>query len=134
MIWTRSSLRRLAFCAGRRPLLPFTKMGRAAYSHCSTTEVRCPHWAMRTAARDSVEAPRCASGKPAAPTPRAAGLPFSFYGGHRVTRERHVYDGRMVERVLLASPRGYCAGVERAVETVELALGHFGAPIYVRKQ
>jgi 4-hydroxy-3-methylbut-2-enyl diphosphate reductase len=40
----------------------------------------------------------------------------------------------MVQRVLLASPRGYCAGVERAVETVELALDHYGAPIYVRKQ
>src|SRR5918992_1251715 len=40
----------------------------------------------------------------------------------------------MVKRVLLASPRGYCAGVERAVETVELALGHYGAPVYVRKQ
>ena len=39
-----------------------------------------------------------------------------------------------VQRVLLASPRGYCAGVERAVETVELALAHYGAPIYVRKQ
>src|SRR5438552_2058224 len=42
--------------------------------------------------------------------------------------------GSMVKRVLLASPRGYCAGVERAVETVELALEHYGAPIYVRKQ
>src|SRR5262245_65919745 len=40
----------------------------------------------------------------------------------------------MVEKVLLASPRGYCAGVERAVETVELALEHYGAPVYVRKQ
>ena len=40
----------------------------------------------------------------------------------------------MVKRVLLASPRGYCAGVERAVETVELALDHYGAPVYVRKQ
>jgi 4-hydroxy-3-methylbut-2-enyl diphosphate reductase len=40
----------------------------------------------------------------------------------------------MVERVLLASPRGYCAGVERAVETVEQALAHYGAPVYVRKQ
>jgi 4-hydroxy-3-methylbut-2-enyl diphosphate reductase len=40
----------------------------------------------------------------------------------------------MVTRVLLASPRGYCAGVERAVETVELALQHYEAPIYVRKQ
>jgi 4-hydroxy-3-methylbut-2-en-1-yl diphosphate reductase len=40
----------------------------------------------------------------------------------------------MVQRVLLASPRGYCAGVERAVETVELALDHYGPPVYVRKQ
>jgi len=40
----------------------------------------------------------------------------------------------MVEKVLLASPRGYCAGVERAVDTVELALQHYGAPVYVRKQ
>ena len=40
----------------------------------------------------------------------------------------------MVKRVLLASPRGYCAGVERAVETVERALELHGPPIYVRKQ
>jgi 4-hydroxy-3-methylbut-2-en-1-yl diphosphate reductase len=40
----------------------------------------------------------------------------------------------MVERVLLASPRGYCAGVERAVETVEKALDLYGPPVYVRKQ
>jgi 4-hydroxy-3-methylbut-2-en-1-yl diphosphate reductase len=37
-------------------------------------------------------------------------------------------------RVLLARPRGYCAGVDRAVQTVEQALDHYGAPIYVRKQ
>ncbi len=37
-------------------------------------------------------------------------------------------------RVLLAKPRGYCAGVDRAVQTVEKALERFGAPIYVRKQ
>src|SRR5205823_4043183 len=40
----------------------------------------------------------------------------------------------LVSRVLLASPRGYCAGVERAVETVERALSLYGAPVYVRKQ
>jgi 4-hydroxy-3-methylbut-2-enyl diphosphate reductase len=40
----------------------------------------------------------------------------------------------MVEKLLLASPRGYCAGVERAVETVERALELFGPPVYVRKQ
>ncbi|HEX7583002.1 MAG TPA: 4-hydroxy-3-methylbut-2-enyl diphosphate reductase, partial [Gaiellaceae bacterium] len=40
----------------------------------------------------------------------------------------------MVKKVLLASPRGYCAGVERAVETVERALALYGKPVYVRKQ
>jgi len=40
----------------------------------------------------------------------------------------------MVRKVLLASPRGYCAGVERAVETVERALDLYGPPVYVRKQ
>src|SRR3954452_20207694 len=37
-------------------------------------------------------------------------------------------------RVLLAKPRGYCAGVDRAVETVEKSLELYGAPVYVRKQ
>ncbi|MGH3992854.1 MAG: 4-hydroxy-3-methylbut-2-enyl diphosphate reductase, partial [Pseudonocardiaceae bacterium] len=37
-------------------------------------------------------------------------------------------------RVLLAKPRGYCAGVDRAVVTVEKALETYGAPVYVRKQ
>ncbi len=37
-------------------------------------------------------------------------------------------------RVLLAAPRGYCAGVDRAVITVEKALELYGAPVYVRKQ
>src|SRR5205809_2388918 len=38
------------------------------------------------------------------------------------------------KKVLLAAPRGYCAGVERAVEAVERALERHGAPVYVRKQ
>src|SRR6478735_270526 len=37
-------------------------------------------------------------------------------------------------RVLVARPRGYCAGVDRAVQAVEKALEQYGAPIYVRKQ
>jgi 4-hydroxy-3-methylbut-2-enyl diphosphate reductase len=40
----------------------------------------------------------------------------------------------MAKRVLLAAPRGYCAGVDRAVVTVEKALELYGAPVYVRKQ
>lgn len=38
------------------------------------------------------------------------------------------------QRVILAAPRGYCAGVDRAVQTVERALEKYGAPIYVRKE
>ena len=38
------------------------------------------------------------------------------------------------KKVLLAAPRGYCAGVDRAVVTVEKSLEHYGAPVYVRKQ
>jgi len=54
--------------------------------------------------------------------------------------ESGAYDGgvtneRSTERkVLLAAPRGYCAGVDRAVVTVEKALDLYGAPVYVRKQ
>jgi 4-hydroxy-3-methylbut-2-enyl diphosphate reductase len=48
-----------------------------------------------------------------------------------------VYAAAAVEgrrRVLLAAPRGYCAGVDRAVIAVEKALEHYGPPVYVRKQ
>ena len=47
------------------------------------------------------------------------------------------YDKRVSSqtgKVLLAKPRGYCAGVDRAVVTVEKALEHYGSPVYVRKQ
>lgn len=56
----------------------------------------------------------------------------------RVRRSREEVEAaaevRGPKRVLLAEPRGYCAGVDRAVITVEKALEHFGPPIYVRKQ
>ena len=40
----------------------------------------------------------------------------------------------MGKRVLLAAPRGYCAGVDRAVVAVEKSLELYGAPVYVRKE
>ena len=50
-------------------------------------------------------------------------------------RERLVPNGVVgPRRVLLAAPRGYCAGVDRAVIAVEKALDQYGAPVYVRKQ
>jgi 4-hydroxy-3-methylbut-2-en-1-yl diphosphate reductase len=45
-----------------------------------------------------------------------------------------VPDSLTPKRVLLAKPRGYCAGVDRAVQTVEEALKLYGPPVYVRKQ
>jgi 4-hydroxy-3-methylbut-2-enyl diphosphate reductase len=41
---------------------------------------------------------------------------------------------RSLEEVILAEPRGFCAGVDRAIEIVERALAKFGAPIYVRHE
>ncbi|CAN5279400.1 4-hydroxy-3-methylbut-2-enyl diphosphate reductase [soil metagenome] len=55
----------------------------------------------------------------------------------RVPAQRNRLENRPVagqKRVLLAAPRGYCAGVDRAVIAVEKALENFGAPVYVRKQ
>ena len=49
-------------------------------------------------------------------------------GGERIP------EFRAPARVLLASPRGYCAGVDRAIDIVEVALATYGPPIYVRKQ
>jgi len=68
---------------------------------------------------------------------RTVGAPTVSLAMPRVRATR----GRLVEeptaapkRVLLAAPRGYCAGVDRAVVAVEKALERYGAPVYVRKQ
>jgi 4-hydroxy-3-methylbut-2-en-1-yl diphosphate reductase len=59
-------------------------------------------------------------------------LPVPRIPGRRGRLQDIPVDGR--KRVLLAAPRGYCAGVDRAVVAVEKALDRFGAPVYVRKQ
>jgi 4-hydroxy-3-methylbut-2-en-1-yl diphosphate reductase len=45
-----------------------------------------------------------------------------------------IVTGRPALRVLIAAPRGFCAGVDRAIQIVELALERFGAPVYVRHE
>src|SRR3954470_12884571 len=52
---------------------------------------------------------------------------------HNETMEAAM-DNAMDNEILLAQPRGFCAGVERAIEIVERALRQFGAPIYVRHE
>ncbi|MGH7382322.1 MAG: 4-hydroxy-3-methylbut-2-enyl diphosphate reductase, partial [Candidatus Methylomirabilales bacterium] len=39
-----------------------------------------------------------------------------------------------IERVILAAPRGFCAGVDRAIDIVNIALELYGTPVYVRKE
>ena len=60
----------------------------------------------------------------------------SQYGPYpgAMTEQTHMIAEPATKRVLLAEPRGYCAGVDRAVETVEKALAKHGAPLYVRKE
>jgi len=67
----------------------------------------------------------------------AVSLPVPHIPTRRRAAERARLENRPVDgdkRVLLAAPRGYCAGVDRAVVAVEKALERYGAPVYVRKQ
>jgi 4-hydroxy-3-methylbut-2-en-1-yl diphosphate reductase len=52
----------------------------------------------------------------------------------RLVADTAIATPNTIERVLLAAPRGYCAGVDRAVQTVERALEIHGPPVYVRKE
>src|SRR3546814_10648903 len=45
-----------------------------------------------------------------------------------------LHDALPIVKVLIAAPRGFCAGVERAIRIVELALRKYGAPVYVRHE
>jgi 4-hydroxy-3-methylbut-2-en-1-yl diphosphate reductase len=53
---------------------------------------------------------------------------------HAAPHRHHQAPARMTMDVLLANPRGFCAGVDRAIGIVEQALAQFGAPIYVRHE
>ena len=96
----------LAEAADGRPLAVAARRRRDAPDASSPTRARA--LAGRTRARE--------------PAPRGA------------ARSRSGRDAVGPRRVLLAAPRSFCAGVERAIEIVELALEQRGAPVYVRKQ
>lgn len=73
-------------------------------------------------------------------TTAASAAPVSVGMPHipRARRSREEVEAAVVvpgdKKVMLAAPRGYCAGVDRAVVAVEKALEHHGAPVYVRKE
>src|SRR6476619_5533062 len=77
------------------------------------------------------------------PTPASVATLYAWARVRRASSEDSGTDGPQptmehmadsTNRVLLAAPRGYCAGVDRAVVTVEKALELYGAPVYVRKE
>src|SRR3954453_5933865 len=60
---------------------------------------------------------------------------FVYSGNHNAPRSSVLPLSRVLcMQVILAQPRGFCAGVERAIEIVERALVKFGPPIYVRHE
>src|SRR5689334_1692392 len=77
--------------------------------------------------RDGEQAPRAMGVR--APHARRLGAMTTDLGTPRVLPADEAQ-----RAVLLAAPRGYCAGVDRAVVTVEKALDLYGSPVYVRKQ
>jgi 4-hydroxy-3-methylbut-2-en-1-yl diphosphate reductase len=106
-------------------------MGRSAYSAVTKAAIASMHWAMRIAVRPLLgHLPRCSDhARPAADDP-----PTQRASSYRDAGTPAATMADVVKKVLLASPRGYCAGVERAVDTVEKALELYGPPVYVRKQ
>ncbi len=66
--------------------------------------------------------------------PPRSGVPSLPPGGARPGLGAARRPAGVVDEVLLAEPRGFCAGVDRAIEIVERALEKFGAPIYVRHE
>ena len=74
---------------------------------------------------------------PSQPDQRTIGAPLVSLAMPRDRRQAGRLKNEPVagnKRVLLAAPRGYCAGVDRAVVAVKKALQRYGAPVYVRKQ
>src|SRR5260221_12888431 len=49
-------------------------------------------------------------------------------------QEGGVMNGRPVKKIILLRPRGFCAGVVRAIDVVKIVLNLYGAPVYVRKE
>jgi 4-hydroxy-3-methylbut-2-en-1-yl diphosphate reductase len=111
-------------------------MGRSAYFAAAAAAIASTHWAMLIAVRppSAIYRDVAITRGPLLTTPRSSGPRCFWVSGMPFGPHPAATMAVMVKKVLLASPRGYCAGVERAVETVEKALELYGPPVYVRKQ
>src|SRR4051795_6714021 len=121
----------------------------------ASTEVRRSRWRPEVAIRQGYSGPNFGAFSREDPqsrhrfrfSPHHGGAKLRSHGGDKLRSASAMgakgvsrYPGDMPatasapKRVLLAAPRGYCAGVDRAVQTVERALELHGAPVYVRKE
>src|SRR5215213_3025232 len=140
-----SSVRMVRPWSSRGSALPLEKMGRPAHcrkdgpsAHCRRERhrLRSSYWAMRTTVPGDQAVARNGERSRRADPPerRALSFPLRLVRSSEARGTAASMAAMAVRKVLLASPRGYCAGVERAVETVEKALDLYGPPVYVRKQ
>src|SRR3984957_5127079 len=94
----------------------------------ASVELRRSRWVWATECEDYPRPAARVVARSRSPLPRGTGP------GAPTAAPTLVPVGSLPEKLLLATPRGYCAGVDRAVQTVERALELYGAPIYVRKE
>src|SRR5262245_45501281 len=71
---------------------------------------------------------------PTPPSPLAPAWSFSIRSARGAVSAARRNPGAAPMKILLANPRGFCAGVDRAIDIVERAIAMFGAPIYVRHE
>src|SRR5450631_1961569 len=112
---------------------------------CSIPAARCAAWCCRMSSSTRTRRPRCMprpASTPAASSPKpsrpSAGTcvpkPSSSASRDRSDPAEKPMSQKLPMRIVLAQPRGFCAGVVRAIEIVERALQKYGAPVYVRHE
>src|ERR1700722_7481931 len=94
----------------------------------ASVELRRSRWVWATECEDYPRPAARVVARSRSPLPRGTGP------GAPTAAPTLVPVGSLPEKLLLATPRGYCAGVDRAVQTVERALDLYGPPVYVRKE
>src|ERR1022692_2500132 len=118
---------------------------RSPTTACSTMAARFAPWYCPTSSSTRTRRPRCMprpASTPAASSPRcsrrSAGTPPPNRSGSASHDRSDPAEKPMIQklplRIVLAQPRGFCAGVVRAIEIVERALQKYGAPVYVRHE
>ena len=95
---------------------------------------RCARWSCRICSSIRTARRRCTQGRTRCQRDSGEGVRGARKGHRRCARRVDPRAGRAAMKVLLSQPRGFCAGVVRAIEIVERALEKYGPPVYVRHE